>query len=101
MGALQASEEMTRSVRDNLCMDVTTITKKEMRQPSFMSRLDVNNASPNTSGMLRSSSASSSQAAKKATPLPALRDGSKEPSSGRAGSNSGAQSKAPGRAYGP
>merc|ERR1712151_840311 len=39
--ALCASQEMTRSVRDDLGVDVTKTTRRQIRKPSFATRLDI------------------------------------------------------------
>jgi hypothetical protein len=45
--ATQAAEEMTRSVKENLGIDVTVTTRREMSKPSFIARLDVGGVSSN------------------------------------------------------
>jgi len=91
--AMQAADDMTKSVKENLGVDVTTVSRREMNKPSFIARLDINGVA----------SSVTAQAAKKATmrdssqrvSLPSLRD-SPEPSvSSRDGSGRLQRSKTP------
>jgi hypothetical protein len=91
--AMQAADDMTNSVKENLGVDVKKVTRREMSKPSFIARLDINGAA----------SSVTAEAAKKVVmrehsqrvSLPSLRD-SPEPSvSSRDGSGRLQRSKTP------
>merc|ERR1711865_478762 len=90
--AMQAADDMTNSVKQDLGVDVTTVTRREMNKSAFIARLDINGAASSVTAqaaknvMMRDPSQRVS--------LPSLRD-SPDPVSSRDGSGRLQRSKTP------
>merc|ERR1712187_181261 len=44
-----SADDMAKSVRDTLGVDVSTVSRRQLRKPSFVSRLDISHISPDPS----------------------------------------------------